>query len=109
MTFTKPLPGESLMDARRRLEREGATVNAGERQLVGGIVHVTQGRIEVGLPDSPFLTLEEGARYARFDDCADPVRAFYKWLGREAVPVRRRGRKVLVERRTLDVHLAKGA
>jgi hypothetical protein len=103
---TTLLPGESLMDARRRLDAAGKT---GERQLVGGVVQVPQGRVEVGLPDSPFLTLAEGARFARFDDCADPVRAFYKWLSREAVPVRRRGRKVLVERRTLEHHLSKGA
>lgn len=107
--MTRLQPGETLMDARRRLEREGAAPNPSQRQLIGGVVQVPQGRVEAGLPDSPFLTLEEGARFARFDDCVNPVRAFYKWLGREAVPVRRRGRKVLIERRVLEHHLSKGA
>lgn len=106
---TTLLPGESLMDARRRLERERPALDARQGDAVGRVIGGAHGRLEVGLPDSPYLTLEEGARFARFDDCADPVRAFYKWLGREAVPVRRRGRKVLVERRTLEHHLAKGA
>jgi hypothetical protein len=36
--------------------------------------------IGVGIPDSPFLTLEEGARFCRFDaTAANPVDAFRKW------------------------------
>lgn len=60
----------------------------------------------VGLDDSPFVTLEEGARYCRFDDCKNPVIAFRKWLYRANVPFRKRGRKLLVERRVLDRMLA---
>lgn len=55
----------------------------------------------IGIVDSPFLTLDEGARFCRFDACQDPVVAFRKWLRRNAVPVRKRGRKLLVERRVL--------
>jgi hypothetical protein len=56
-----------------------------------------------GIPESPFLTLEEGARFCRFDaTAADPADAFRKWLHRHSVPVVRRGRVVLVERRVLE-------
>jgi hypothetical protein len=57
--------------------------------------------------DSPYLTIEEGARYARFDatapTCAE--RSFRQWLMRYNVPVARRGRTILVERRILDAYL----
>jgi hypothetical protein len=43
----------------------------------------TQG---IGIPDSPYLTLEEGARYCRFDDYARPVVSFRQWLRRNGVP-----------------------
>lgn len=55
------------------------------------------------------LTLEEGARLCRFDTCQDPVQAFRKWLRRQGVPVVRRGRMLLVERRVLDAMLRVGA
>jgi hypothetical protein len=56
----------------------------------------------IGIDDSPFLTLEEGARLCRFDaTAAQPVLAFRKWLRRHAVPVVRRGRVLLVDRRVL--------
>jgi hypothetical protein len=54
---------------------------------------------------SPFLTLAEGAAYCRFDTCVTPTAAFRKWLHRQAVPIVRRGRMLLVERRVLDLVL----
>jgi len=49
------------------------------------------------------MTLSEGAAYLRFDATAkNPVGAFRKWLHRNNVPIRKRGRVILVERRVLD-------
>jgi hypothetical protein len=60
----------------------------------------------LGIPESPYLTLDEGARFCRFDATAQsPVIAFRKWLHRNSVPVRRRGRVLLVERRVLEAVL----
>jgi hypothetical protein len=55
---------------------------------------------------SPFLTLGEAAIYLRFDVCADPARSCRRWLHRHAVPVVRRGRALLIERRVLEAILA---
>ncbi len=77
-------------------------------QQAQGHEHVAAAADQIGLADSPYLTLEEGARIARFDDCQHPVRAFYAWLVRHAIPIRHRGRKVLVERRVLLAVLARG-
>jgi hypothetical protein len=57
----------------------------------------------LGIADSPYLTLDEGARFCRFDATSrTPVVHFRRWLHREAVPIRRRGRVLLVERRVLE-------
>lgn len=105
---TRPRAGESLMDARRRLERRGR--QAGQ-VLAADAQHVERGAdagdrgAQIGLPDSPFLTMHEGARFARFDDCQEPARAFRQWLGRKAVPVVRARGALLVERRVLELVL----
>jgi hypothetical protein len=51
--------------------------------------------------------MEEGARYARFDATApsDPVRLFRAWVRSEGIPVSRRGRRLLIDRRVLDAYL----
>jgi hypothetical protein len=55
------------------------------------------------LRESEFLTLGEGAELLRFTVTApkEPVQAFREWLHRHAVPIVRRGRVLLVERRVL--------
>jgi hypothetical protein len=60
-----------------------------------------------GRLDSPFLTMEEGAQLARFDVTApsDPVRLFRAWVRSEGIPVARRGRRLLIERRVLEAYL----
>lgn len=102
-------PGETLLGARRRLDRRLQAGHAGAQQGQGARRGAV-GAAQLGLADSPFLTLEEAARYLRFDACAFPVRACLKFLVRQAVPVVRRGRAVLVERRVLEsfVLLSKG-
>lgn len=62
---------------------------------------------QFGIADSPFLTLEEGARYCRFDDCRRPVVCFRQWLRRQGIPVVRRGRGLLIDRRVLDAVLSR--
>jgi hypothetical protein len=60
------------------------------------------------LHDGPqYLTTEEGARLLRFDATApaSAVVSFRQWLRREGVPVLRRGRVLLVERRELEAAL----
>lgn len=59
----------------------------------------------VHLPE--YLLLDEVARICRFDVTAPsrPSAAAWEWLRREAVPVLRRGRTLLVERRVLDAVL----
>jgi hypothetical protein len=56
---------------------------------------------------SPYLTIAEGARFLRFDVTApsDPEGAFRRWLRRQAVPLRKRGRTILIERRHLEAFL----
>lgn len=63
----------------------------------------------IGIPDSPYLTLEEGARHCRFDVTApsEPVECFRRWLIREGIPLAKRGRRVLVRRSVLDAALEK--
>jgi len=57
----------------------------------------------IGIPESPYLTLDEGARFCRFDATADdPRNAFRQWLHRNAVPIRKRGKTILIERRVLE-------
>jgi hypothetical protein len=55
------------------------------------------------LRESEFLTLGEGAELLRFTVTApkEPVQAFREWLHRQAIPVLRRGRVILVERAVL--------
>lgn len=61
---------------------------------------------EIGIRESPYLTMEEAARFCRFDATADkPAVAFRRWLHRHAVPVVRRGRVLLVDRRVLEATL----
>jgi len=57
----------------------------------------------IGIPDSPYLTLDEGARFCRFDQTAEnPREAFRRWLHRHAVPIRKRGKVLLVEKQILE-------
>lgn len=54
-----------------------------------------------------YLTLDEGARLLRFDQTAPKsvVRAFRQWLRRNGVPVLKRGRTLLIDRRVLDAYV----
>src|SRR4051812_49076576 len=105
MLTTRPLPGESLLDARRRLEGLEAATSPAQQPDRGVDVSDRLGK-SLGIADSPFLTAEEAARYLRFDvTAADPVHAFRRWAARWAIPIRRRGRVLLVERRVLDLAL----
>ncbi len=61
---------------------------------------------DVGIPESPYLTLAEGALFCRFDADKNPADAFRRWLRRHSVPVRRAGRKLLVEKRVLEFVMA---
>jgi hypothetical protein len=73
----------------------------------------TSGRLDqsphLGIPESPYLTLDEGALFCRFDarvsNPNDMREQFRRWLHRNRVPVRRVGRTVLVERRHLEAFL----
>jgi hypothetical protein len=67
--------------------------------------HHTVTQVSIGIPDSPYLTLDEGARFCRFDTCQKPAVAFRQWLRRQNVPIVRRGRKLLVERHVLEAVL----
>ena len=95
--ITRLRPGERLMDARRRLD-QALEAGAPAAQQAQGDAH---GRAKVGLPDSPFLTMAEGARLARFDGCKNPARAFQKWLVRKAAPVIAGRGKLLIDRDVL--------
>jgi hypothetical protein len=99
---TRPRTGESLLEARRRLER---AIMA--RQRLGGTLQSrnpapqhTPGALHVE-HQPHYLTTGEGARLARFDLTAphNPRMAFRKWLRRWNIPVLRRGRVLLVDRR----------
>lgn len=59
------------------------------------------------MKDSPYLTLEEGARFAKFDVTAPkaPVECFRQWLIRKRIPLARRGRRVLVKQTVLEAYL----
>jgi hypothetical protein len=60
----------------------------------------------IGIPDSPFLTVREAARFCRFDNCEHPEIAFRQWARRMAIPARRRGKqKLLFEGRVLEQFL----
>ena len=72
-------------------------------QQPGGHAHVVHQAAQIGIPESPYLTLDEGALFCRFDGDKDPADAFRRWLRRHAVPIRRCGRKLLVEKRVLEV------
>jgi hypothetical protein len=54
--------------------------------------------------ESPYLTVPEIVKLLRFDLTApgDPYRACWQWLRRNAVPIRKRGRTILVERAILE-------
>jgi hypothetical protein len=59
--------------------------------------------------DSPYLTVAEAARFCRFDTCAEPREAFRKWARRQGLPMVRRGRMLLVDRRLLEAILHPGS
>lgn len=87
------------MSADRLLE----TLPADPQQADSGLNISHKSRQTLGIPGSPFLTLEEGAAFLRFDvTAANPVVAFRKFLHRHSVPVTKRGRVLLVERRVLE-------
>lgn len=56
---------------------------------------------ECGDPASPYLLTDEAARFLRFPS----AHLFRKWAGRNRVPVQRRGRTLLYERRVLVAFL----
>ena len=56
---------------------------------------------QLGDPLSPYLLTDEAARYLRFAS----AHLFRKWATRNRVPVQRRGRTLLYERRVLDAFL----
>jgi hypothetical protein len=61
---------------------------------------------QIGIVDSPFLTVAEAARFCRFDATAQhPETAFRQWAQREAIPAKRRGRVLLFERAVLETFL----
>lgn len=64
----------------------------------------------IGLPAPQYLTVEEGAKLLRFDVTAptDPEKNFRRYLHRHAIPVLRRGRVLLVDRRVLEATLEAG-
>lgn len=57
-----------------------------------------------------YLTLDEGAKLLRFDVTApsDPRKNFRLYLHRHAIPVLRRGRVLLIDRRVLEATLEPG-
>jgi hypothetical protein len=65
---------------------------------------------EIGIRDSPFLTLAEGARFCRFDATAPrhTTEVFRQWLRRHNVPLVRRGRVLLVDKKVLETVLRDG-
>lgn len=94
---------EALRLVCRRLERlEAATTHPEQAQR--GLYVADRAPEGIGIPDSPFLTVAEAARFCRFDDTDNPEHAFRQWAARRGVPVRRRGRsqKLLIERRVLE-------
>ena len=56
---------------------------------------------QIGDPLSPYLLTDEAARYLRFAS----AHLFRKWATRCRVPVQRRGRTLLYDRRVLDAFL----
>lgn len=75
-------------------------------QQAKGHTHGLRASGELGIPQSPYLTLAEGARFWRFDATAvNPKEAFRRWLHRNAVPIRRRGKTLLVEKRLVEAVL----
>ncbi len=56
---------------------------------------------DIGDPLSPYLLTHEASRYLRFTS----ARLFYKWAIRQRVPVLRRGRTLLYDRRVLDAFI----
>jgi hypothetical protein len=60
--------------------------------------------------ESKYLTVAETATLLRFNVTAkNPERACWQWLRRKAIPIRKRGHIVLVERAIVEAILAKGA
>lgn len=85
------------MTRKRRLEMAASAAEQAKRR--GDVAH---GLAELGLPDSPFLTVPEAARLLRFDAYAkDPAKACRDYLAGRGVPAKRRGRVLLYERRVL--------
>jgi len=64
----------------------------------------------IGNAHSPYLLTDEAARYLRFDrapngqtrEPSEMMNLFRKWAARWRVPVARRGRTLLYDRRVLD-------
>lgn len=57
-----------------------------------------------------YLTLDEGAKLLRFDVTAPKCvrEAFRQYLRGHAIPVKRRGRVILIEKRVLEATLDDG-
>ena len=90
--ITRVQSGESLLQARKRLDQAIQARHA-QAQQAPGRPHVAHGTDDL-------LTMREGALLARFDvtAAADPTEAFRKWVRRRALPVLRRGRVLLIRR-----------
>jgi hypothetical protein len=70
----------------------------------------SRGALQFGISDSPYLTVDEAARFCRFDATAPQsiAKSFRAWLHRQAVPIIRRGRVLLIEKRVLEAALRDG-
>jgi len=86
---TRPAPGESLLDARKRLDRVVQSRAAAPQQSARGL-HVSH--------EPQYLTLDELARRLRFDTTSKtPRESCRQWAHRHAVPFVRRGRLLLFD------------
>lgn len=89
--------------------KRGAQSGRPASQQPSSGAHVADQAPQFGLADSPYLRIDEAARFLRFDDCDNPEECCRKYLHRQAIPITRRGRVLLVERRVLELTLKRGA
>lgn len=95
MSVTTLRPGESLIGARRRLDRSLKAQPASSQQ---------PDRDPYIAAERKYLTLDQGAALLCFDVTAPsrPRQHFLEFLKRNAIPMVRRGRTYLVEARVLE-------
>jgi hypothetical protein len=109
-TIPRPLPGITERRYSEMVGKFGGLNRPAAGRLESATVQPLTARhadpTQIGIPDSPFLTVAEAARLCRFDATAqDPEAAFRKWAWRNAVPARRRGRVLLFDRRVIETFL----